>query len=168
MIMESFKSYRFRLGLVGKNVSKQELNNAKKRYRKAYQKEYRKRRKSEVVRKEISLTKKEAQLLSDFSATHQFSESSCLKICAFSVIENHSPVLHPKALSDLIFQLRKVGVNINQMAFKVNQNQFQEFDEKYLLEQVSFMEQLIRTSLSSNYSKDTIRDTITTIFKHGH
>lgn len=158
MIMESFKSYRFRHGLVGKDVSKAALDAAKNTYRKAYQKEYRKRRKANVIRKEITMTKKEAELLYQFSIDHHLSENQCLKICAFSVIENKHPVLQPKALSELIYQLRKVGVNINQMAYKVNQNRFHDFNETYLQQQLAFMEHLIRSHLTCGHSEDGIRD----------
>ena len=163
--METFKGYRFRLGLVGNNTDPELLKNAWREYRRQYLRAYRQKRVSSKVRRELTFTKAQDKKITTLAQQHNQTPARFIRSCVLSFAGKEMPPT--KEITDLIFQLRKIGNNINQIAYITNRDGGSAFDSTQVHQQLLQLEQLIVHTLGTipDSSNANTRERITQTLK---
>ena len=111
----------------------------RKRYLYAYQKKYR----AKNVRKELLFSHREFRLIEKSAQAHHQKITPHLKACVFAYIEQSFVVPDRDLLEKLIYEIKAIGRNINQIAYQVNTCKGKGFNERALHQQLSALESVI-------------------------
>ncbi|MEL7001361.1 MAG: plasmid mobilization relaxosome protein MobC [Bacteroidota bacterium] len=115
----SMKEYLFESGIL-ETGSKEEIAEAKRAYRRAYQrfkkKEYRKKRKTI----QLTFPKAYAEALEQEAENYGLGLSAFIKKCLHAYLEKIFLLPDPKEVQQLELLLLRIGNNVNQIAYRVN------------------------------------------------
>ena len=144
-LLPNLKSYLEAVG-VTEETSAVEREDHKKRYRQLYHRHYARQRRQDRVRLENTLTKAEYRKLKGFAQRYkQDSLNRFVLDCAFSYLEKESMDHDPEQTLQLIYQIRAIGNNINQVVHGLHRtrNYVQQEAYRTLQHQVNLIEQKI-------------------------
>ncbi len=123
---------------------------------KKYQSSYRKK----IIRKEVILSKHNSEFLQQSAAKYRQSFSEHIQKCAIAYLKNTVLLVNDAQLQNLRFEIRKIGVNINQIAYKVNRDGKEHFDERELYSLLKGLEITINNYAHSTLSIETLAEAI--------
>ena len=112
--METLIQYLYRTGLL-ENGTKEEIEEAKKTFRKAYSQNKQREYRRQNIRKEIILTKKEFSVLCKAAEQRKIKLSPFLKKAALCYVNEHFILPEDSRVNGLELNLRRIGNNINQL-----------------------------------------------------
>jgi len=128
----------------------------RKQYQKEYQKTYRKR----VWRKEVVFSETEKQTIVASAVKHKHTLAEHIRKCTLAYIGKSYLNPSEDTLKELRFEIRKVGVNINQIAYKVNANGHEAFNEIELQNKLMELETIIEEFVSQPFNETVLQETV--------
>ena len=138
------------MGFLEHETTPSALAEAKRQYRKIYQKDYQNRFRKNNVRKDIYFTPQEFSQLAKVAKMHNVSVPKLCKELTFAYIESQFVLPDDKQIRRLELYLRGVTNNLNQLVRYVHQRKdLSVIDISTLREQVNEMENHVSTTLRS-------------------
>ena len=156
------KKYLFEHGFLNGDYTAKEIEQAKKewieRRKQSYQKQYKKKH----HRKELLFTNEEWKGLEMALKKHNEADknmSQFLKACIFAYLHKGFILPDDEAVQSVELELRRVGVLINQIAKKVNTNQYViDADIRRIQEYFFALEAYVEESLRTPKTLETLLD----------
>lgn len=159
--MQTLKEHLASLGMLGKEVDNAVLDKVKKQYYKEYHRQYYKQYKDRRIRVETRFSKSEYALLKQSARRHHKRASTHLKESALAYMEQSYVVPDERLLQDLKLQIRAIGNNVNQIAYRANSSRGKAVDIQALFSQLNRLEKLIEEKLTSPLlMKEAIREAV--------
>lgn len=121
--MQTLLEYLFETGVL-EHGTKEEIEEAKKEYRRRYSKAKQKEFREENVRKEIILTKKEFSVLYKAAKKHKMKLAPFIKKAALSQVEEKYLLPSDSMVQELELAIRRIGNNVNQLVRYAHQNNY--------------------------------------------
>ncbi|OFX27008.1 MAG: hypothetical protein A2033_16060 [Bacteroidetes bacterium GWA2_31_9] len=146
----SLKKYLFDTGAI-ENCNLDELEEMKSGYRKEYLKSYKASYLSNRIRREIIFSRDEFQAIAQFAKQNKHNPTpSFLKLCISGYINQKFMLPDENMLHQLLISIRRIGNNINQIAYRVNSfKNLSLNDEKSLYSYLEELEQIIINAMTN-------------------
>jgi hypothetical protein len=148
--MESLYQYLHRFGLLEQKTTPEELEWAKREYRKAYQRAYQKNYRNTHVRKDIFFTPSEYKQLSKVAQKYHLSVPGLCKQLTFAYLKTQFVLPDDDRVRGLELYLRGATNNINQLVRYIHQRKELSYsDIENIRGQVNSMETKVSQALRS-------------------
>lgn len=140
----SLKQYLFDTGAI-ENCSPEELDKIKSGHRKEYLKQYKSNYLSDKIRREIIFSQSEFKEIECFAKLHKRKPTPLfLKLCISGYITQKFMLPDEQVLHQLLIGIRRIGNNVNQIAYRVNSLKFiSANDEQAIYQYLNELEQVI-------------------------
>ncbi|PCH91047.1 MAG: hypothetical protein COB85_09675 [Bacteroidetes bacterium] len=121
--MQTLLKYLFETGVL-EHGTKEEIEEAKKEYRRKYSKEKQKEFREKNVRKEIILTRKEFSVLCKAAKKHKIKLAPFIKQAALAQVAEKYLLPSDSVVQELELAIRRIGNNVNQLVRYAHQNNY--------------------------------------------
>lgn len=121
--MVTFSQFLHDRGLIRAELSPAELDALRKEHRKLYKRLWQREADKQVLRKQISFSKDDFRMIETAAKRHQLSFSAFVVKAVFAYLNRCYIVLDKQQEQELKLGLKRLGVNLNQVAFQANRTQ---------------------------------------------
>jgi len=136
---------------INENSSPEKVAETKSLYHKNYQKLYKQKRRKTLKYLRLELPQSDFDIIEKMAKRHQMKVATFARQSIFAYLSQRYLIPQTGELHQLKMEIRKIGTNLNQVARKVNQEQYPDYYQTVfnLKENVNELEQLIKSKFEN-------------------